>query len=65
MYFETTTSASPLVVDISVDKGTTGAPSLPWAGANTRVDIQFFFFLFFFLYKHIYTLYSQYKNKKY
>ena len=24
-----------------------------------------FFFFFFFLYKHIYTLYSQYKNKKY
>ena len=40
-YFKTTTSASPLVLDISVDKGTTGAPSLPWAGANTRVDIQF------------------------
>ena len=40
-YFKTTTSSSPLILDISVDKGTTGAPSLPWAGANTKVDIQF------------------------
>ena len=40
-YYKTNTSASPIILDISVDKGTTGAPSLPWAGANTKVDIQF------------------------
>ena len=40
-YFRNHTSASPIVLDISVDKGTTGATSLPWAGANTKVDIQF------------------------
>ena len=40
-YYKTNTSASPIILDISVDKGTTGAPSLPLAGANTQVDIQF------------------------
>ena len=40
-YYKPNTCSSPIVLDISVDKGTTGAPSLPWAGANTKVDIQF------------------------
>ena len=40
-YYKANTCSSPIILDISVDKGTTGAPSLPWAGANTKVDIQF------------------------
>ena len=40
-YYKPRTSYSPIILDISVDKGMTGALSLPWAGANTKVDIQF------------------------
>ena len=39
-YWQGTNASSPIILDLSVDKGTTGASLIPWASANTKLDLQ-------------------------